>query len=1209
MAVEANFASSLFEKLKGEDPWLPPTTWESIPIPQTTPRPITSPPPPPPPPPRLLTASVSEASLVRLALNSLQGVESAILSIEKLSASFCSVSADRTFHRNPSLWNRSSSTHALGRILTSVARSGSLVFLLRKFVEKFKDVEFDAADGGSSGHSLVNQAFAVAVDKVMEGYICGLDTVSASVGLRRCSSSSEEVEAGCFGSVGSCEVTFLELYLHTKELRTRVESLGNVCKLCDIANCFGAGCSFEELVSKAKLEFDKFYRGGDLLSYLYTQLQVADPAHRALLKFLFIRSSEPYCEFIRSWIFKAEISDPFKEFVVEYADSKAPHLHPKAGAPVDFTMAGVKEGVAVPCFLKDLLVPIVRAGQQLQVLKKLFELCNFVGPADYSFDDLLPCWSEYSGDHLLSTSPIAFSKGYLQTLVIARSNYYINKQKGLEKLVTKLEFRYPQAVPARDFAMVFDDHGKNLQSATLCTLDDRDVRSTESDGSEPKSEYEIFDASQSSDCSSWSDYEEQTEAEQLIGQPNSSMEHEEMYLSSLRFSLTSSSDNTMKKPVRESLPAAKGNLNGDCEMNNAFDHFVPSYNTKMMTTHINLPLGMGESKLSMSDTQDMDLKSTCSRLGFPNDPFCYDRGYCLFQGLDQSNSAQEMRKTTVPFLNKGLPYLSKMLYTSNALIEKTFGGDRLENETCSPMCSLQQGKENILLSTNPMLRRSTIFHASNPGKKCCRSYGKSLRCFDFSTVEDPCKEFEQLLADSSSHQTGSQVGSYAATPATSCKSYGKGNKSGNDASIRNDGPSCTNSSSYLKEHSQKVDGLTDYGGGSSWESILGSFSYAESRSVGDHRTILSSMVDIPLDFVLDKCLVQEILLQYKYVSKLAIKLLEEGFDLQEHLLALRRYYFMESADWADLFIMSLWHHNWSVAEADQRVSEIQGLLELAVQRSSCEWDPNKDRLFVFIKGNDDMPLPVSTVGVHSFDFLGLGYRVDWPVNIVLTPRALKIYVEIFSFLIRVKLAVFSLTDIWCSLKDLMPLINEYRRSKMHERELVHFNILIKMRHQVSHFISTLQQYVQSQLSHESWCKFLYSLKYKVKDMMDLELVHMAYLEDSLHICFLSDETRPVASIIESILQCAFEFRSCVTSRLWDAEPDQEGLPCKLSGTKISQVLSIKKKFDKSLKELHLCYLKSPKHGGFGLSRFWGYLNYNEYYSDIGSQMGLSAFPF
>lgn len=55
-------------------------------------------------------------------------------------------------------------------------------------------------------------------------------------------------------------------------------------------------------------------------------------------------------------------------------------------------------------------------------------------------------------------------------------------------------------------------------------------------------------------------------------------------------------------------------------------------------------------------------------------------------------------------------------------------------------------------------------------------------------------------------------------------------------------------------------------------------------------------------------------------------------------------------------------------------------------------------------------------GVHSFSFLGLGYRVDWPISIILTPGALKIYADIFSFLIQVKLAAFSLTDVWCSLK-------------------------------------------------------------------------------------------------------------------------------------------------------------------------------------------------
>ena len=58
-------------------------------------------------------------------------------------------------------------------------------------------------------------------------------------------------------------------------------------------------------------------------------------------------------------------------------------------------------------------------------------------------------------------------------------------------------------------------------------------------------------------------------------------------------------------------------------------------------------------------------------------------------------------------------------------------------------------------------------------------------------------------------------------------------------------------------------------------------------------------------------------------------------------------------------------------------------------------------------------------GVHSFDFLGLGYRVDWPVSIILTTSALKIYSDIFNYLIQVKLAVFALNDVWRLLKVLI----------------------------------------------------------------------------------------------------------------------------------------------------------------------------------------------
>jgi gamma-tubulin complex component 6 len=50
------------------------------------------------------------------------------------------------------------------------------------------------------------------------------------------------------------------------------------------------------------------------------------------------------------------------------------------------------------------------------------------------------------------------------------------------------------------------------------------------------------------------------------------------------------------------------------------------------------------------------------------------------------------------------------------------------------------------------------------------------------------------------------------------------------------------------------------------------------------------------------------------------------------------------------------------------------------------------------------------------DDILLGYKAEWPVNIVITEDTLKIYAEIFCYLLQVRFAVFSLTEVWRFLK-------------------------------------------------------------------------------------------------------------------------------------------------------------------------------------------------
>ncbi|XP_004511289.1 uncharacterized protein [Cicer arietinum] len=1208
MKMEWEMSASLLENLKVDHhPWLPPNTWESIPSESGVPIGIGV---PPHSSSNQTLSTLSEASLVRLAMNGMQGVKTSLITIQNLSPIFSSHPLHTHTHSHSTslhLWNRASTTHSLANILKTIASTGSLVFLLRHFVDYFTNMNVHQ-------NTLVNQAFAVAVGKVLEGFISGLDTIHASLIFRRSSKHLDFSLSGCLKSVVHSEITLLELYLHTKQLRIQIEALASICNLQNCPPCV-SDTDFEDLITKSTSQFSNFCRGGNLLTFLYAQLQVADPAHCTLLKFLFLQSCEPYCGFIRSWIFKAEIHDPYKEFIVENMECLSPKLHVQAGNSADFPLPSItlRDGVPVPGFLKDFLIPLVRAGQQLQVLLKLLELCIDVAAGEHDSDDFLPCWSGFSSNSLSNFSPLTFSKDIIENMVLARESYYKRMNEKIESLLSSLEVRYQQ-VPVHASVPSFDNCGGTLDKINQLMLEDEPVvcpttdkgssnmgyDNLDSDVSSTEDEFSLLeDMYGSSESSSLNSSEEQLESDQLSAWP-CPIAGQQNPLSALSF-LKSTTDNSS---IKNSCHHEKSDSDshGICDKMDAIDHLKKSSNEGMVSSHMFDPLNPDNSRCSS--------KFSIQQRGSWIDSYSAT-SHLLKKSFDVDGTVEK---------NMTEKHLQSLKYSKlcNIAIRDTLSGENLsedqsDNDTlASCLCALQPLKVDHQcnlpsinpFSMNPMLTRNVLLQQPGMnGGKCKADLAPTFPYFNFSTVEDPCKVYMDKLATNSFCIGSSSfpMDSCASTYGNQNNEYGEIGHSNEDGLV--DVPKyCVDASLDVVDHKQYV--LTDTSGGSSWERLLGRFRNTVDCDATQKQKLLSTF-EMPLDIIIDKCLIQEIMLQYNYVSRLIINVLEEAFKLQEHLLALRRYHFMELADWADLFILSLWRH-WSVTEANERLSEIQGLLELSIQKSSCEQDTNKGRLFVYMKGHGKLPLSASAVGVRSFDFLGLGYHVDWPLCIILTPAALKIYADIFSFLIQVKLAIFSLTDVWCSLKDMVHITIKDPNAEQHQLGAGHLNILMKIRHQISHFVSSLQQYVESQLSHVSWCRFLHSLQHKVKDMMDLESVHMEYLADSLNICFLSDETKAVGSIIESILQCALDFRSCLTIGAWGIGSDRGNLLGKLSTINISQVLSIKQKFDRSLNELHICYVKEPKHVNFGFSRFWEYLNYNEYYSHVNNGMGYCA---
>ena len=92
---------------------------------------------------------------------------------------------------------------------------------------------------------------------------------------------------------------------------------------------------------------------------------------------------------------------------------------------------------------------------------------------------------------------------------------------------------------------------------------------------------------------------------------------------------------------------------------------------------------------------------------------------------------------------------------------------------------------------------------------------------------------------------------------------------------------------------------------------------------------------------------------------------------------------------------SLKAQKWCVIEADSKLQDIQSYLELSVQKSSCEHDRNKDRLFVYIKEQCTLPLSKATIGMlfthsnYTTFFLFLFHSPHLVELYILVPVGLK----------------------------------------------------------------------------------------------------------------------------------------------------------------------------------------------------------------------------
>ncbi|XP_042103867.1 gamma-tubulin complex component 6 isoform X4 [Ovis aries] len=152
-----------------------------------------------------------------------------------------------------------------------------------------------------------------------------------------------------------------------------------------------------------------------------------------------------------------------------------------------------------------------------------------------------------------------------------------------------------------------------------------------------------------------------------------------------------------------------------------------------------------------------------------------------------------------------------------------------------------------------------------------------------------------------------------------------------------------------------------------------------------------------------------------------------------------------------------------------------------------------------------------------------GAQVDWPLNIVVTEGCLSRYGGIFSFLLQLKLMMWTLKDVCFHLKRTARVSQAAGSAQFRQLQL--------FKHEMQHFVKVTQGYIANQILHVSWCEFQARLA-SVGDLEEIQRAHAEYLHKAVFRGLLTEKAAPVMNVIHSVFSLVLKFRSQLISQPW-----------------------------------------------------------------------------
>jgi gamma-tubulin complex component 3 len=241
---------------------------------------------------------------------------------------------------------------------------------------------------------------------------------------------------------------------------------------------------------------------------------------------------------------------------------------------------------------------------------------------------------------------------------------------------------------------------------------------------------------------------------------------------------------------------------------------------------------------------------------------------------------------------------------------------------------------------------------------------------------------------------------------------------------------------------------------------------------------------------------------YKATMARLIHLMDDKFRLFDHLHALKKYLLLGQGDFIALLMESLASNLDRPANSQYRHT-LTAQLEHAIRASNAQYDSPD-----VLRRLDARMLELSH-GEIGWDCFTLEYKIDAPVDVVITPWGSTQYLKVFNFLWRVKRVEFSLGSTWrrcmTGARGVLGSVDDkvgadWKRARCVIAEMIHF-------------VSQLQYYILFEVIESSWDQLQASISKPGCTLDDLIEAHTKYLNSITHKGLLGSSTSSQSSSI------------------------------------------------------------------------------------------------